>query len=329
VCVFVLRQCGPSLSYTLCVTLLLPHALFVRKRKQHTHTHKAHTHTQHTHTHTLAQIDEWLVEVLPQGARVGFDPFCHTVSAIKQLREKLEVSRRVLLALALAPRPLHCSAGCSAGGAWLLHCAVRRVVGAARGMHTLRGGARRATAPQQAPHLNTPHACVEPHALPPAHHAHTHTHTCTHTHTHARTHTHTHTHAQAKGLQVVPLLADGNLVDVAWGPGRPALPESPLRLHEECWAGRSVADKVAEVRLRVCVCLCACVCVLLPGVWSGVWVWMQAGAINRPHGRATPAPPPVAAVRTHTHTHTHRCARRWRPWVPRRSWRRPWTRWRG
>lgn len=56
---------------------------------------------------------------------------------------------------------------------------------------------------------------------------------------------------QARGLHVVPLLSDGNLVDVAWGAERPGLPDAPLRVHELQWAGRSIQDKLNEV----CVCV--------------------------------------------------------------------------
>jgi hypothetical protein len=48
----------------------------------------------------------------------------------------------------------------------------------------------------------------------------------------------------------VPLLADGNLVDAAWGAERPGLPAAPLRVHALEWAGRSVQEKLGEVRAR-------------------------------------------------------------------------------
>jgi hypothetical protein len=38
-----------------------------------------------------AQIPDWLAEVLPAGTRVGIDPFCHTVDAVRSLRTKLQV----------------------------------------------------------------------------------------------------------------------------------------------------------------------------------------------------------------------------------------------
>lgn len=40
----------------------------------------------------MLQIDEWLVTNLPEGARVGLDPFCHTVDGLNKIKAKLEVS---------------------------------------------------------------------------------------------------------------------------------------------------------------------------------------------------------------------------------------------
>jgi hypothetical protein len=37
------------------------------------------------------QLDEWLVTNLPEGSRVGLDPFCHTVDSLHKLKDKLEV----------------------------------------------------------------------------------------------------------------------------------------------------------------------------------------------------------------------------------------------
>jgi hypothetical protein len=37
------------------------------------------------------QINDWLAETLPEGSRVGFDPFCHTVEAVNKLKAKLQV----------------------------------------------------------------------------------------------------------------------------------------------------------------------------------------------------------------------------------------------
>lgn len=54
---------------------------------------------------------------------------------------------------------------------------------------------------------------------------------------------------QARGLEVVPLLADGNLVDAAWGPERPGLPDAPMRVHDLQWAGQTIQQKLTEVRL--------------------------------------------------------------------------------
>jgi hypothetical protein len=49
----------------------------------------------------------------------------------------------------------------------------------------------------------------------------------------------------------VPLLADGNLVDSAWGEGRPEPPPAPIRVHPLQWAGQSVAEKLAMLRQRI------------------------------------------------------------------------------
>ncbi|KIY93943.1 X-Pro aminopeptidase, partial [Monoraphidium neglectum] len=91
------------------------------------------------------EIPDWLAEVLPAGTRVGIDPFCHTVDAVRSLRTKL----------------------------------------------------------------------------------------------------------QARGKELVPLLADGNLVDAAWGDAQPELPLSPLRVHALQWAGQGVADKLAAMRQKM------------------------------------------------------------------------------
>jgi Xaa-Pro aminopeptidase len=56
------------------------------------------------------------------------------------------------------------------------------------------------------------------------------------------------------GKVVVPLGAttgDGNLVDVAWGEAKPALPSAPLRAHPARWAGSTVADKLASLRAQM------------------------------------------------------------------------------
>lgn len=37
------------------------------------------------------QLNDWLADTLPEGSRVGFDPFCHTVESVNKLKEKLEV----------------------------------------------------------------------------------------------------------------------------------------------------------------------------------------------------------------------------------------------
>jgi hypothetical protein len=56
---------------------------------------------------------------------------------------------------------------------------------------------------------------------------------------------------QARGKELVPLLADGNLVDAAWGDAQPELPLSPLRVHALQWAGQGVADKLAAMRQKM------------------------------------------------------------------------------
>ncbi|KAK9856848.1 hypothetical protein WJX84_010209 [Apatococcus fuscideae] len=45
------------------------------------------------------EIDEWLVDVLPEGARVGIDPFLHTVAATRSLQQKLAENKRLLVPL--------------------------------------------------------------------------------------------------------------------------------------------------------------------------------------------------------------------------------------
>lgn len=41
----------------------------------------------------VLQLDDWLAGNLPEGARVGLDPFCHTVDSLNKLKAKLEVSQ--------------------------------------------------------------------------------------------------------------------------------------------------------------------------------------------------------------------------------------------
>ncbi len=47
---------------------------------------------------------------------------------------------------------------------------------------------------------------------------------------------------------LVPLLADGNLVDRAWGSLRPAIPTTPVRVHDVKWAGQEWSAKLEEMR---------------------------------------------------------------------------------
>jgi hypothetical protein len=56
---------------------------------------------------------------------------------------------------------------------------------------------------------------------------------------------------QAKGKELVPLLADGNLVDAAWGAAQPPLPLAPMRVHPLEWAGQGVAAKLGEMRTKM------------------------------------------------------------------------------
>jgi hypothetical protein len=39
------------------------------------------------------QLDDWLASNLPEGARIGLDPFCHTVDSLNKLKAKLEVNK--------------------------------------------------------------------------------------------------------------------------------------------------------------------------------------------------------------------------------------------
>ena len=36
-------------------------------------------------------VEDWLADQLPPGARVGVDPYVHTVDAVRRLQRKLEV----------------------------------------------------------------------------------------------------------------------------------------------------------------------------------------------------------------------------------------------
>jgi Xaa-Pro aminopeptidase len=55
---------------------------------------------------------------------------------------------------------------------------------------------------------------------------------------------------EAAGKALVPLL-DGNLVDEVWGKERPAAPSAPLRVHRLEFAGKSVAEKLADLRAKM------------------------------------------------------------------------------
>jgi Xaa-Pro aminopeptidase len=53
---------------------------------------------------------------------------------------------------------------------------------------------------------------------------------------------------QAAGKTLVPLVADGNLVDKVWDAERPPLPSAPLRVHPAEWCGESISDKLTALR---------------------------------------------------------------------------------
>lgn len=43
------------------------------------------------------QIDTWLADNLPEGAKVGVDPFCHTITAAETLSTKLSAAGKELV----------------------------------------------------------------------------------------------------------------------------------------------------------------------------------------------------------------------------------------
>ncbi|CAG9464398.1 unnamed protein product [Pedinophyceae sp. YPF-701] len=53
---------------------------------------------------------------------------------------------------------------------------------------------------------------------------------------------------EAKGKELLPVFAGGNLVDKVWGSDQPKLPETPLRVHSPEWAGETAAEKVARMQ---------------------------------------------------------------------------------
>ena len=153
------------------------------------------------------QIPDWLAEVLPAGARVGIDPFCHTVDAVRALSSKLQVRHTHAHTNTHAQAYTHIPA-CFLG---TFVCAPRAPFGAAEG-----GVKGTQAAPPQ------------------------------------RQYTHAHTsRRQARGKELVPLLADGNLVDAAWGETQPPLPLAPLRVHAAEWAGQGVPEKLSEMRAKM------------------------------------------------------------------------------
>ncbi|KAL6764493.1 peptidase M24, structural domain-containing protein [Haematococcus lacustris] len=56
---------------------------------------------------------------------------------------------------------------------------------------------------------------------------------------------------EAAGRAMVPLLADGNLVDKAWGAEQPQPPQHPVRVHPQEWAGATVSAKLAAMRSQL------------------------------------------------------------------------------
>jgi hypothetical protein len=47
-------------------------------------------------------MEDWLAQNLPEGGRVGVDPFCHTVDSVRRLQKKLTVSCKTA-------KQLHCA----------------------------------------------------------------------------------------------------------------------------------------------------------------------------------------------------------------------------
>ncbi len=41
------------------------------------------------------QLEDWLAGSLPEGGRVGIDPWCHTVNSVRTLQRKLDEAGRV------------------------------------------------------------------------------------------------------------------------------------------------------------------------------------------------------------------------------------------
>lgn len=49
------------------------------------------------------QVQDWLADNLPEGARVGIDPFVHTVEAAEKLRKRLRAAGKTLVPLEVNP----------------------------------------------------------------------------------------------------------------------------------------------------------------------------------------------------------------------------------
>lgn len=59
------------------------------------------------------EISEWLIQQVPEGGRVGIDPFLHTIEAARKLKAELEVPRgegaaQSLLIPSPSPSPIIC-----------------------------------------------------------------------------------------------------------------------------------------------------------------------------------------------------------------------------
>lgn len=51
-------------------------------------------------------IEDWLADQLPEGARIGIDPFLHTVDAVRKLQRKIEPAGKQLVPLLHDPNPV-------------------------------------------------------------------------------------------------------------------------------------------------------------------------------------------------------------------------------
>lgn len=53
--------------------------------------------------HRSLQVQDWLADNLPEGARVGIDPFVHTIEAAEKLRKRLRAAGKSLVPLEVNP----------------------------------------------------------------------------------------------------------------------------------------------------------------------------------------------------------------------------------